>query len=215
MTAHAMTGDREKCLDAGMDDYISKPLEPKVLFNVLDRWIPGNGLLTEMEGGAEETQDYSSIPAFTSISESVFLADEGLFGEEGSLISTKIMESPGMAEVRQSSDSLPIDLDSALYRFGGDRNFMNEMCNEFINGLPLRLEEFHKALTLNDPNLLGRLAHNLKGVALNFNAEPLATIAKQIEESGKREDLSNAPTLVEQLENKIKDLQDHFASLPH
>ncbi len=40
MTAHAMPGDRERCLEAGMDDYVSKPLEPKVLFNALNRWIP-------------------------------------------------------------------------------------------------------------------------------------------------------------------------------
>jgi PAS domain S-box-containing protein len=37
MTAHAMAGDRERCLEAGMDDYVSKPINPRVLFEVLDR----------------------------------------------------------------------------------------------------------------------------------------------------------------------------------
>ena len=40
MTANAMMGDREKCLDAGMDDYISKPIDTSVLVGVLQRWLP-------------------------------------------------------------------------------------------------------------------------------------------------------------------------------
>jgi len=41
MTAHAMKGDRERCLEAGMDDYISKPIVPADLSAALERWLPG------------------------------------------------------------------------------------------------------------------------------------------------------------------------------
>jgi signal transduction histidine kinase/ligand-binding sensor domain-containing protein/CheY-like chemotaxis protein len=37
MTAHAMKGDRERCLAGGMDDYISKPIDPSLLFDVIER----------------------------------------------------------------------------------------------------------------------------------------------------------------------------------
>ncbi len=41
MTAHAMQGDRERCLDAGMDDYVTKPISTEKIAELLERWLPG------------------------------------------------------------------------------------------------------------------------------------------------------------------------------
>jgi protein-histidine pros-kinase len=37
MTAHAMAGDRQRCLDAGMDGYISKPIQAQTLYKTIDQ----------------------------------------------------------------------------------------------------------------------------------------------------------------------------------
>ncbi len=39
MTANAMKGDGEKCLEAGMDDYITKPIKRELVFEMLDKWV--------------------------------------------------------------------------------------------------------------------------------------------------------------------------------
>jgi len=49
MTAHAMKGDRERCLEAGMDAYVSKPLEVQQLFEVIESVLPSS---SQKESGA-------------------------------------------------------------------------------------------------------------------------------------------------------------------
>ncbi len=56
MTAYAMTGDDEKCRNAGMNDYVPKPIEPQVLADALKKWLPANTTVLKAET-AEYTID--------------------------------------------------------------------------------------------------------------------------------------------------------------
>ena len=61
MTANAMAGDRQRCLDAGMDDYLSKPVSREQLENCLQRWLPGRANFG-MRNAAQPLAD-ASVPA--------------------------------------------------------------------------------------------------------------------------------------------------------
>ncbi len=60
MTAHALKGDRERCLDAGMDDYLTKPLDAERLFMVLSQWVDPS------PAPAVSTRDVVETPAGAS-----------------------------------------------------------------------------------------------------------------------------------------------------
>jgi len=54
MTAHVFTGDRDKCLAAGMDDYLTKPIQPEILRQTIEKWI---GNVEERAGAADCGRD--------------------------------------------------------------------------------------------------------------------------------------------------------------
>jgi two-component system, sensor histidine kinase and response regulator len=68
MTANAIEGDRERCLDAGMNDYISKPIDKDILVEKLKSWIAAlakgpQGQAAEVKG-AENEDDPEALPVF-------------------------------------------------------------------------------------------------------------------------------------------------------
>ncbi len=205
MTAHALKEDRDRCLDAGMDDYVSKPLEPQALLNVLDRWIGAGSLEAETVGAGEENEQV--FEAGTPQVESMDPA-----GQSPAAAAPK----PPLARtgsLRQNINPLPLDLRAAMPRFNEDREFFNEMVQEFINHLPDRMAEMREAVQKGDPMTLMRNAHNLKGVSANFSAGPLFKLAEDLEVMSRQENLAGAAPLVEQIQAEIDRLRDYVLSL--
>ena len=75
MTAHAMSGDKERCLQAGMDDYIAKPIQPKQMFHVLSQWL-GKSSANENTPPPVKKSEYHGNPMEMAIAQLKYVSIE-------------------------------------------------------------------------------------------------------------------------------------------
>ncbi len=213
MTAHTMKGDRERCLEAGMDDYISKPLDRQVLFNAIERWaqpIGVTGKLSKLE--RREKEDHSVAPDALPLTQNGPAFGESAQPDRFPAPEAKRGAAPPPADSRPSGIP-PLDIEAALPRFSNDRDFFNEMSREFLKNLPARIQEMTDALETVDSASLNRAAHNLKGMSANFSASTLTALAKKLERQSREGDLSEAASIIRQIEAEAARLEKYLAEL--
>jgi two-component system, sensor histidine kinase and response regulator len=167
LTAHAMPEDRQRCLSAGMDDYVAKPIDPQKVLQILDRW--GHPPAASTGTG--------NLPA---------LSGTGRLGT--AQLTTASLPDPATVSL--------LDISGALPRFGHDRNFYHTLLKDFTNSLPEKLAEIEKAVNNRDCDRTSFLAHNLKGLAANFGALRLALLARMLDEAGKAGDMNEVERLI-------------------
>jgi signal transduction histidine kinase/CheY-like chemotaxis protein len=159
MTAHAMAGDREKCLAAGMDDYVSKPISYEELRNAILRTVPHP---EENHGEAQE----GSAPV--------------LNGSESKL--TQHAQQPA-----QTPQSEFIDLEIVLDRCGGDQELLLDLAKMFPTEASNSLAALKQAHERGDLAGVRLHAHTLKGMCRAFELRETAESAAALEDTARRQ----------------------------
>jgi len=231
MTAHAMKGDRERCLAAGMDDYLAKPLDPEDMFRKIEHWVEKLSQPAEKaplqagqdqpkmeekasESGVDFWQDNPQFSFEGTALEDIDAAE--LFGEEPTSPAGQELEPVQPVPTGSGPRPVPeawllacqaypgmIDLQAAMPRFNHDLSFYVQMLEEFYDHLLERSLEMEAAVAAGDAPLVHRQGHNLKGVAANFGIPDLTSLGLELERHGRQNDLNGVPQTIEQISAQV------------
>lgn len=160
LTANAVAGDRQKYLDAGMDDYVSKPVDPGDLFDTINRVMERQGDSPAL-GPGNETNARSADAAAEK--------------------SGKVVET-GPATVVPIFDEAKLD---RIREHLGDDS-LSAMLLDIPDETAVLLTEIQTALGNGDFKTACESAHTIKGLASNFAADRIAKLAKDVEDEVRR-----------------------------
>ncbi len=174
MTAHALKGDRERCLNAGMDNYLSKPINRQDLFNLLS---------SSTTGGALKAEGHSP-PTMETVLPAELEAETGPAED-----ANKLQDQPfsGPATMADGGGPAILNLTSALDRVDGNQSLLNNLLASFITQCKLTMEHLENHLKESDFQALAKEAHTLKGTAANLSCERLHDQASLLEALAKKQ----------------------------
>jgi len=196
MTAHAMEGYRERCLEAEMEDYISKPLRKKEFLAMVDKW--------------SRKIDDCRLPIVDCKSETSNPQPETTADDQLSNLNhqSSIINPPeGRRTSHQSKRAAPMDFDKAIEEFEGDRDLVMEILEGFLETIATQIGTIRQGISDGDAEVIRREAHTIKGCAANLTADVLSGMASELEKIGKSGVLEGGPEVLERLEREFFRLQ--------
>jgi CheY-like chemotaxis protein len=180
LTANAMGGDMQKCLDSGCNDYASKPINRRRLVSqIVDQ------LSRSANSGATPHRSTKSEPP-TADGRATVMADPA---------------SPGPDSI--GADDEAFDSTLALSRAGDDPELAREILALFLGHAPEWIGEIDRSLNSEDRRTLRRLAHTLKNAADNVGARPATYAAFRLETLSEEQNLDGARAAFRTLRHEI------------
>jgi two-component system, sensor histidine kinase and response regulator len=236
MTAHAMKGDRERCLAAGMDGYVSKPIRASELHAAIAELLPssnGDELnQPDTEGIVQHAnKPHANKPHANKPHGNKPHANEPLENEplENEPSGEPAKESP-TREPREGSDDFPgdrgtaetneslFDWQEAMRRTELPESALRELAEIFLEEVPRQLAEASKAVADENRESLYRSAHSIRGSAALFVAPATADIAAELERLAKQGNMTDASELCHRLDQSCRQLSEALAEylkVPH
>jgi two-component system sensor histidine kinase/response regulator len=181
LTANAIKGDRERCLAAGMDAYISKPVDPAKLIEAIDSLISG-------PGGVNSRQE-----------------DQTMMNRKQNVLST-----PPAPAASRPNDPPPFDLNKLLGRCMNSVQTVELILKKFQEQAVQDIQTLTASVSSKDKERTSRTAHGLKGAAGILSATPLTELAAELERMGREDDLDQAEAFLARLEAEVERCLRHL-----
>ncbi|MHB9006384.1 MAG: response regulator [Limisphaerales bacterium] len=185
MTAHATLEERDRCLAAGMNDHVSKPINPDLLFETLARFYqpPSEDAFSPRAAGSIPVNPPSGM---------------GPEGSSSPRLEIRAPEPGGAATEMAMAGAIPdfggagdpgiptvegMDTGEGLLRVAGNRKLYLSLLRQFVteqDDAPARIEE---RMAAGDPPTAERIAHSVRGVAGNLGARTVQAAAAALEQA--------------------------------
>jgi CheY-like chemotaxis protein len=182
LTANVMQGDRERCLAAGMDDYLAKPFKRGQLEEVLARWT-------------RPTHCLAPKPATTAAAAPTLQL----------VVSND--RPPAASEIPAAVPAVVLDAETiagirALGR-SASNDFLARVVARYVQDTPQLMERMRAAMQSTDAGALRLAAHTLKSSSATVGAKAAAAFCKELETLGRNGSFEGAPELMGKLEAEL------------
>jgi signal transduction histidine kinase/CheY-like chemotaxis protein/HPt (histidine-containing phosphotransfer) domain-containing protein/CHASE1-domain containing sensor protein len=216
MTANAGRGDQQRCLDAGMDEFVTKPIAPKLLFNMLSKWMSQRARMpSEMaRKPVPPPPSYFSAPIEVAVlpSPPVFVPRQMA---PAAPPTPPVSAAPAMQVIAAApqDDEAPaelFDLAALASTFSGKPDKMRKYALLFLSSARDGLVEIDQALAQDDLVQLSELGHRIKSAARAVGAMQFGNLCYALEQVRNDADTDNARRLVQQLHAMLAVLDLHI-----